>query len=91
MNALIEALAGGEHRRWSRWMVYLFSKAPLNGIGQRIIWKKDVRHWQRQIDTDYANLSEKEKESDREQVRDMLSIIKDLGYRIVDQHGEEVQ
>jgi hypothetical protein len=34
-----------------------------------------VQRWQKQIDTPYAELSEKEKESDREQVRRYVPLI----------------
>jgi len=62
-----ERLASIEHDRWSDWMKYLFSKCEKRGKGL-LIPQEFVDRWQRQIDTKYKDLSESEKESDREQV-----------------------
>lgn len=65
---LFEQLADIEHQRWADWQKYLHSKCtPIMG-GDLLIHSEDVEHWERQIKTDYKNLSEKEKDSDREQV-----------------------
>lgn len=78
---LIEALADKEHASWARWMAYLFSKCqPLIGSGKvgrpdLIIPADLVERWQRQIETPYAALSEREKQSDRDEVAHILPFI----------------
>jgi len=66
---LFEQLAAIEHERWADWQKYLHSKtfSDSQGYGQ-VIGRDDFEHWRRQIKTDYKDLSEKEKDSDREQV-----------------------
>lgn len=66
-NELFEKLAEIEHERWSDWQHHLHSKCA-NIAGSLVIRLEDVQHWERQIRTNYKDLSEKEKDSDREQV-----------------------
>ncbi|MCC7570826.1 hypothetical protein KO465_05790 [Candidatus Micrarchaeota archaeon] len=73
----IEKGAVLEHERWARWQAYLFSKSEWTKDGY-LIPKELCKRWQRQIDTPYPKLSEKEKESDREEVRKYLPIIINL-------------
>ena len=73
VDELRERLAAIEHQRWSDWMEYMFDCAIKSGsddIGIRTCgWPtKQFEHWQRQIETDYEDLSTKEKASDMEQV-----------------------
>lgn len=72
---LLEALAGAEHASWARWMEYLFSVSERTEDGAYRIPLRSVRHWERQIRTPYRDLTEKEKESDRDEVRRILPII----------------
>lgn len=71
-NDLIETLAGIEHQRWADWQKYLHSTAgpdpTHSGQGALLLMPELVKGWERQILTPYAQLSEAEKESDREQV-----------------------
>jgi hypothetical protein len=60
-----ELLADLCHKQWSGWMEYLFSKCENNSDGSVTIPKEFVDRWKRQLSTDYDNLSEKEKDSDR--------------------------
>ena len=68
MDELKEKLAAIEHKRWADWQEYLHSKCSDNDDGGKIIPLELYLQWKRQIDTDYLFLSEKEKDSDREQV-----------------------
>ena len=78
---LIEQLADKEHAGWAHWMKYLFSKClevgdkDEDGYESVVIPRELVKRWQRQVATPYAELSEKEKQSDRNQVADILPII----------------
>ena len=73
-----ERLADQEHERWSRWMKYLFSLCyAMVDDGALVIPANSVKHWQRQIDTPYAELSEKEKDSDRKEADNTLRIVQD--------------
>jgi hypothetical protein len=73
---LIELLADREHASWARWMAYLFSRCIQMADGSFIMGASDVQHWQREIDTDYVDLPESAKQSDREEVAHILPIIK---------------
>ena len=76
LDGLIETLAAIEHQRWSRWQQYMHSKGVRNDDGSMVIPADLVRRWEQQIASPYAELSETEKESDREQVMEYLSVIK---------------
>jgi len=69
MDELFEQLAAIEHERWADWQKYMHSKCNQGSHGRLIIPRVLVTQWERQIKTPYAELSEKEKESDRDQVR----------------------
>lgn len=63
---LREALADLEHEQWAHWMRYMLSLGSERVDGTWAIDMEHIRRWQRQMDTPYADLSEKEKDSDRE-------------------------
>lgn len=71
---LREKLAAIEHERWAHWQRYVHSVCYENkGVGgeptgELTIPSEHARRWERQIETPYHELSEKEKDSDREQV-----------------------
>ena len=75
LNQFIEAGANLEHERWSGWQKYLHSLCTANDDGSLTISPERVKHWQRQIDTPYSELSEREKEYDRKEVRKYLPLI----------------
>lgn len=77
IDGLIDALANIEHARWAKWQRYLHSKAVKRPDGSLVIPAELVERWERQIETPYQLLTEDEKESDREQVREYLHVIKD--------------
>ena len=72
---LVEVLAAAEHERWSHWQRYLHAQCDLGPDGSLTIPADLVRRWTSQMNTTYADLSEKEKLSDREQVHRYLPII----------------
>ena len=79
----IEKLADIEHQRWADWMEYMFDCAIKSGddnIGIRTLGfpTKQFENWERQIETDYKDLIEKEKQSDRNQVMRYFPIIQSL-------------
>ena len=64
-KSLLEALANLEHERWTGWMHWMFDN-----------WtKENIARWKRQMQTPYNQLSEREKESDRREVRKTLATI----------------
>lgn len=62
------------HDIWSHWMKSQFSVGEKQEDGSVLIPKDKVSRWERQMATAYADLSEKEKESDREVARKFLSL-----------------
>ncbi len=75
LDALVEDLAAVEHDRWAHWQRYVHDKGKLQSDGSLLLPSELVQRWQAQIETQYAELSEEEKESDREQVRRYLPVI----------------
>ncbi len=77
---LIEQLADKEHAGWAHWMDYLFSQCEeyfdVDGYEHVMIPHKLAERWKRQAATPYADLSEQEKQSDRDEVAHILPIIK---------------
>lgn len=73
MTEVIEKLAALEHEQWAHWTKYMLTKLGEHSNSANA----DVRRWWRQIETPYADLSEKEKESDREWARKVLEVVND--------------
>jgi ribosomal protein L16 Arg81 hydroxylase len=61
---LRETVAAQFHVAWAHWMTHLLDQCAWRNQNA-IIHKEDVERWMRQIETDYKDLSEWEKESDR--------------------------
>ena len=76
LESIVEELAAIEHERWSHWQRYMHEKGTRQSDGSLVIAAELVERWERQMETAYAELSQKEKESDREQVRKYLPTIK---------------
>lgn len=74
-DELLEELASIEHERWSHWQRYVHGRGIRQLDGSLVIPADLFQRWERQIATAYSNLSEEEKESDREQVRKYLPAI----------------
>ncbi len=75
---LIERLSAIEHDRWSHWQRYVHDQCIPNDDGSLTIPVELVRRWTAQMNTPYAELSEPEMESDREQVRRYLPTIAEI-------------
>ncbi len=78
MSDLLEKLANYEHNRWSRWQKYLHSCSIKNSDGSITIPKDKVDRWERQLNTNYDELSEEEKESDRKEAIRIIAILNEL-------------
>jgi hypothetical protein len=77
----LEPLSKFCHDSWSGWMRYLFSKTHLSHDGDAIIPKEFVDRWNRQMNTEYEDLPENEKESDRKEARKIIDVInRDYAY-----------
>ena len=68
-HPLMEQLASIEHERWADWQAWVHKSGHKNSDGSITLDAGTVARWEKQIKTPYADLSEKEKESDRVQVR----------------------
>jgi hypothetical protein len=79
---MIEKMASIEHERWAKWQKYMHSHVydSSQSINPhlKVIPTELYNRWERQINTPYEQLSEKEKESDREQVRPYFELISNL-------------
>lgn len=70
-----EDLAAYAHEAWSGWMRYLWRLSTENEDGTVTIPADLVARWQRQTNTEYADLPENEKDSDRAEAMKMLDIV----------------
>jgi hypothetical protein len=73
---LIELLADKEHASWARWMRYQFARCRRGRNGELIIPADLYEQWGRQAGTPYDRLSEHEKQYDRDEVAQILPIIR---------------
>jgi hypothetical protein len=77
-DELFEKLAAIEHERWADWQRYCHKtlrenlKEPVGGLQLDEV----LSRWEFQINTPYNNLTEQEKDSDREQVMRYWYLIK---------------
>jgi hypothetical protein len=70
IDDLLEQLAALEHEQWARWTEHMLNNLTPDNIAR----------WRQQIATPYADLSEQEKESDREWARRILALLRSAGY-----------
>jgi len=68
MDDLKQKLARIEHERWASWQDWMHKICTRNDDGTITIPADLVKRWDRQIETEYADLSDKEKESDLKEV-----------------------
>lgn len=76
LDALVDTLAAIEHDRWAHWQSYVHSKCSRQSDGSLVIPAELVQRWERQIRTPFDQLSESEKNSDRDQVFNYLAVIR---------------
>lgn len=76
---LREKLAAIEHERWADWQRHVHGNCRTEADGSLTIPANLVSRWERQIATPYAQLSEPEKQSDRDQVDRYWPLIADGG------------
>ena len=76
-NELREALADISHAIWAHWMRYLFSVCDFTDYGEPFITAGNWQRWHRQVETTYGDLTEREKDSDREQADKLLAVLRD--------------
>jgi hypothetical protein len=74
---LLDKLAEIEHERWSHWQRYLHSQCEHAPDGSLVLPSTLVDRWTRQMDAPFADLTDAEKNSDREQVLRYLPVIED--------------
>lgn len=75
LSEIVEELAAIEHERWAHWQRYVHQQGIARADGALVIPAEIVRRWETQIATSYVDLSEAEKQSDREQVGRYLPLI----------------
>lgn len=71
----VEQLAAIEHERWAHWQQYVHEQCERQDDGSLLIPAELAGRWQAQIETPYTELSEQEKDSDREQVHRYVPVI----------------
>jgi hypothetical protein len=68
-----EELADEIHEVWASWAGYMLMDVGIqNEDGSITIPKSSVERWNRQMTTPYSELSEKEKNSDRQIARNLI-------------------
>lgn len=76
-NPLREKLAELERSIYNHWLSYMLSPAcgTFNPDGSFTINAEKVERWRRQMNTPYDQLTEKEKNSDREQAEKVIDVL----------------
>jgi hypothetical protein len=87
---LLEHLAAIEHNRWADWQRHLHERCTRNSDGTLTIPAGLAARWDRQIATPYADLSEPEKQLDRDQVARYWPII-DTSPDLLAEHEKAVR
>jgi hypothetical protein len=78
VSDLTEKMAHEVHEIWSSWMRYMFRKGTMNVDGTWTMPEWAVSRWTRQAKTVYVNLSEEEKQSDRDVINEHHHSFKEL-------------
>ena len=81
---ILETLADVQHEIWSHWMRYLFDQCDEEDVDSGWIIPLDkVWRWSRQMNISYVELSEKERDSDRDQAREIIDALAANGFSII--------
>jgi len=75
MESLRERISNAQHEIWAHWMNYLFSVCQENPDGTFLIPADKAERWHAQMATSYSDLTESEKDSDREQAEKIIAIL----------------
>lgn len=78
MSELYEELAAIQHDIWAHWQKYVHDHKIAWYGTKRVLFSEDIERWDKQISTPYADLTEKEKDGDREQVDKFWHLISGL-------------
>jgi hypothetical protein len=77
---LIEKLADIEHQRWADWQRWVHANFKKEEIGKGSwVWYMPyslIEQWQRQIETPYSELSEKEKKKTENKSEDIYRLLR---------------
>ena len=74
-NDLLEKLSDIEHQRWCHWQRFMHDQGKRMPDGSLLLPAGLVSKWDRLIETPYSKLTDKERESDREQVHRYLPTV----------------
>jgi hypothetical protein len=72
LNSLLERLAAIEHERCAHWQRHVDRQSIPQADGSLLLAAEAVARWDKEISTSYADLSEEQKETDRDQGRRYL-------------------
>ena len=72
---LFEQFASTQHDIWAHWMKYQLSKCERKTDGSLVIPPDLVHRWEDQMNADFDELSEEEKDSDRDIVTKFMSYL----------------
>ncbi|MCA9942864.1 MAG: hypothetical protein KC449_05260, partial [Anaerolineales bacterium] len=88
---IVELVADVQHAIWSHWMKYMFSCGDYNEDECWVMPAEKATRWERQMKTDYGNLTEREKASDREQAVKVLAAIEEHISKVATFHEAAVK
>ena len=71
----LEHMSAAEHAKWASWQKHVFNKCEKMEDGSMVIPAIWVERWGRQIETSYMDLSENEKQSDRDVVLKYFAVL----------------
>ena len=91
VEEIVEQMADIEHKRLSSWQKWMHECSTKNADGSLTIPADKVERWERQITTEYKDLPEEEKESDRKQVYPYMDIITSYREQGVQEGKEQTQ
>ena len=75
----VEEVAELVHEIWANWMKYMFEHGEFaKDTGAWFMPASKVERWSRQLNTPYSELSEKEKDTDREIAIQYLDLLRSL-------------
>jgi Spy/CpxP family protein refolding chaperone len=76
---IIERLAAHEHEQWAHWTRYMLDN----------LTEENIARWRQQIEMDYQDLSESEKESDRQWARKAIEVTGVLAALLPDENAQK--